>query len=158
VPGAAARNPPVEAIPSIASIPLETILPNTASQSRWRPEDGVRYEDRLVSRQALARWFDISPYRLAIWAREGYGPKALRLGRYKIAYRVGDCLAFINNRSADEWPDVRRKGQKTKTSPSQAEREKVDEGNFMSLRSEREEHASTPAAKEGSNRGTETSG
>ena len=70
--------------------------------------DGIRYRDRLISRQALAHWLGISPYRLGIWARNNYGPTPRRCGGYKLQYVVGEVLDFIQASSAAANPDVRR--------------------------------------------------
>jgi hypothetical protein len=81
-----------------ASIPLAFFV----------PDDGIRYEDRLISKHALAGWFGISENRLTIWAREGHGPRPIRIGGYKTAYRLGDALQYLRERSADTTPDVRK--------------------------------------------------
>jgi len=80
----------------------------------WTSDNTIKYEDRLISRQALAHWLGISVNRLNVWAREGYGPKPLRIGGYKVAYRLGDVLDFLGAQSADVCPDVRRRSKNRK--------------------------------------------
>jgi len=70
--------------------------------------DGIAYRDRLISRQALAHWLGISPGRLGVWAREGYGPKPRRPGGVKTSYVIGEVLDFIAASGIDVRPDVRR--------------------------------------------------
>jgi hypothetical protein len=93
-----------------------TPVPPVAVASRLLPPlasgtgiDGIAYRDRLISRQALAHWLGISPTRLGVWAREGYGPTPRRCGGVKLYYVVGEVLDFIQASPAGVWPDVRRK-------------------------------------------------
>jgi hypothetical protein len=106
-------NHPIEDRPAEPSAPvLSHLLPVLASGTGI---DGIGYRDRLVSRQALAHWLGISPYRLGIWARNNYGPTPRRCGGYKVQYVVGEVLDFIQASSAAAHPDVRRiKNQQSK--------------------------------------------
>ena len=82
--------------------------------------DGINYRDRLISRKTLAHWLGMSPQRLGIWGRAGYGPKPRRCGGYKTLYLVGEVLDFIHASGADVCPDARRKQkQKPVASPTQ---------------------------------------
>jgi hypothetical protein len=78
--------------------------------------DGISYRDRLITRPALANWLHISPHRLGIWAKTGYGPIPRRCGGYKCYYVVGEVLDFLAASLAAVCPDVRRT-KKTITSP-----------------------------------------
>jgi predicted DNA-binding transcriptional regulator AlpA len=79
------------------------------------PDDPIRYEDKLLTRRQVARWLGVTVQRLNRWAAQGYGPPRLRIGGYRIAYRLGSVLDFVRAQSADVYPDVRRKAQKPKT-------------------------------------------
>jgi hypothetical protein len=101
------------------SIAATTITPASTITSALLPltpsvqADSIRYEDRLISRRALSQWFGVSVHRLAVWAIQGFGPKPIRIGGYKIAYRLGDCLDHLRAQSADICRDVRKtKNQK----------------------------------------------
>ena len=90
---------------------IETIPPASIPFTIDSPNDGnpqIRYEDRLISRPTLARWFGLTTHCLSEWADRDYGPKPLRLGGYKLMYRIGDCLAFLATRLAADCPDIRR--------------------------------------------------
>jgi hypothetical protein len=86
------------------SVPPEQSIPWSALTS----DHEIRYEDRLISRSQLSRWFGVSINRLNLWARKGYGPIPRRIGGYKCMYVVGECLAFVQAQSADLHPDVRK--------------------------------------------------
>jgi predicted DNA-binding transcriptional regulator AlpA len=81
-------------------------------------EDVVRYEDRFLSKLALARWLGVSTSRLDRWFAQDFGPPRFRLGKSRVAYRLGDILDFVRSRPADLYPDTRRKARKPKTESS----------------------------------------
>ena len=80
-------------------------------------ESIVAYADRLITRQQLSRWLGITADRLSIWAQRGVGPRALRVGRYKTRYRIGDVLDWLDKQDVTELPAVRRGGRKSATQP-----------------------------------------
>jgi hypothetical protein len=100
-----------------AAAPAATPIPDPStlafhlaavSTSSWTPDDGVRYEDRLISRAALSRWIGISEPRLRVWQRLGIGPEPLRPGGVRVMYRIGSVLEFLKGRSALGCPDLRQ--------------------------------------------------
>lgn len=51
--------------------------------------------DTLLSRRELAAMLTISEKTLARWASDGLGPKAIRIGPRRVAYRVGDLRDWL---------------------------------------------------------------
>jgi hypothetical protein len=92
---------PTDVPKSALPLPLPPFLGGTGIE-------GVAYRDRLISRPALAHWLGISPGRLGIWARAGFGPTPRRPGGVKVYYVIGDVLDFIAASGTDVCPDVRR--------------------------------------------------
>ena len=78
----------------------------------------IAYPDRLITRQELSRWLGISVDRLSIWAQEGQGPRALRVGLYKTRYRIGDVLEWLAKQDVSGAPTARRGGRKSTPSIS----------------------------------------
>lgn len=76
-------------------------------------DSAIAYQDRLITRQELSRWLGISVDRLSIWAQEGHGPRALRVGLYKTRYRIGDVLEWLAKQDASLLPIARRGGRKS---------------------------------------------
>jgi hypothetical protein len=95
----------------------DPIIPSSIPALPDRDSDLIRYEDRLLSRKALAIWLGVSVSRLNRWAAQGYGPQRFRLG-VGIRYRLGDCISFIHGHPAEQYPDLRRKDRKPKTESS----------------------------------------
>jgi hypothetical protein len=96
------------------SIASEPLLPPLASGV------DIDLRDQLITRQTLARWFNISPRQLGVWARRGVGPRAIRVGACRIRYRLADCLDYLRAQSADVCPDVRKNKKEKLESLSQA--------------------------------------
>jgi hypothetical protein len=68
----------------------------------------IKYEDRLLTAAAVARWVGVHPQTLSVWSTEGRGPKVTRIGRYKRRFFVGDVLAWLREQP-DSAPEMRRK-------------------------------------------------
>jgi hypothetical protein len=70
----------------------------------------VRYEDQLVDRQLAARWLGITPDCLSVWGRKGRGPRVLRVGQFKVRYKIGEILRWLDSQAdAPEIPGKRRR-------------------------------------------------
>ena len=68
--------------------------------------------DRLLNRRDAAEYLAVATQTLARWAHEGVGPKYIKLGVKRVAYRVSDLeswLAASNKRDepTDTIPPVR---------------------------------------------------
>ena len=52
---------------------------------------------QLLSRREVAEILLVSPKTLEAWARSEYGPRPLRIGRRRIAYRAGDIRDWLEH-------------------------------------------------------------
>lgn len=50
---------------------------------------------RFLSRSALASLLNLSPRTLETWARTGYGPRAVRIGRRRIGYPTAGVARWL---------------------------------------------------------------
>jgi hypothetical protein len=70
----------------------------------------VRYEDLLLSRRQAARWLGVTADCLSTWARQGRGPRVLRVGQHKTAYQVREVLRWLDSQAdAPQIPCKRRR-------------------------------------------------
>jgi hypothetical protein len=72
----------------------------------------VNYEDRLLSRAHTAAWLGVTPDCMGVWARRTppCGPRALRVGKFKVRYRIRDILDWLDSQSdAPAIPCKRRR-------------------------------------------------
>jgi predicted DNA-binding transcriptional regulator AlpA len=53
---------------------------------------------RLITRAEKCAMLNISPSTSERWGREGFGPRAIKIGPRRVGYRLADVLAFITAR------------------------------------------------------------
>jgi hypothetical protein len=87
------------------SVPTTKTKPNTTAPTTRSvlpvPVPTVNYEDQLLSRAHTAAWLGVTPDCLSAWARQTppRGPRALRVGEYRIRYRLGDILHWLDSKA-----------------------------------------------------------
>ena len=54
--------------------------------------------NRMITRAELCEFLTISPATSERWGREGFGPRAIKIGPRRVGYRLADVLAFITAR------------------------------------------------------------
>lgn len=71
-------------------------MPNQNSRS-WS-DFGDAEPHRLRSRADTARFLGVAVTTLERWAREGHGPRPIKIGPRRLGYRTRDLIAFIEAR------------------------------------------------------------
>ena len=58
-------------------------------------------KSRMVTRQEAARLFGCSPGTLANWLCQGKGPRAFKIGKKKILYKLSDLEVFFTSQPVE---------------------------------------------------------
>ncbi len=69
-------------------------------QPSSRPDFGEAEPHRLRSRVDAAQFLGVAVSTLERWDREGYGPRAIKIGPRRVGYRTSDLIAFIEAKLA----------------------------------------------------------
>jgi hypothetical protein len=94
---AAPTKPQTPISPAQKSPPLQPPLPSELHPPA--PALVIRYEDQLLTRRQAAEWLGVTVDCLSRWALAGRGPRALRVGQHKTAYKVGSILEWLDRQS-----------------------------------------------------------
>jgi hypothetical protein len=78
----------------------------SSPRTHSNPHDPNLNRDSALSPTAAADFLGIAVSTLANWRTRGIGPIYLRYGTYKIGYRVGDLIDYINKSRVTPGGDV----------------------------------------------------
>jgi predicted DNA-binding transcriptional regulator AlpA len=80
---------------------------------RWAPSEPASPADALLTPQQTADYTGLAITTLQRQRTEGTGPKFVKLGKRRVAYRLADVQTWLEERVARSTADARSRGLAT---------------------------------------------